>query len=57
MEVFDHGAFGFTRRALEVSVLDPQDERAPMSARKQPVEERRARIANMQLAGRTRGEA
>ena len=45
------------RRALAVGVLDAQDERAAVVARQQPVEQRRARVADVQVAGRARGEA
>src|SRR5688500_6475875 len=40
------------RRALRVGVLDAQHERAAMPPREQPVEERRARAADVQVAGR-----
>ena len=39
------------RRALDVGVLDPQDEHAAMAPRVQPVEERRAGAADVQVAG------
>ena len=50
-------ALGLARGALEVGVLDAQDERAALPAREQPVEERRARVADVQLPGRARSEA
>ena len=56
MQVVDHAALGFARGALEVGVLDSQDERATLPAREQPVEERRARVADVQLPGRARSE-
>ena len=43
---------GFARRSLDVGVLDAEDERAALAARKQPVEQRRARVADVELAGR-----
>ena len=43
--------------ALHVGVLDPQNERAALPAREEPVEERRARVAHVQLPGRTRSES
>src|ERR1019366_2324955 len=45
------------RRALEVSVLDAEDERASVMSREQPVEQRGARPADMQVAGRRRRKA
>ena len=42
---------GLARRALDVGVLDAQDERAARAARQQPVEQRRARVADVELAG------
>ena len=45
--------FRFARRALGVGVLDAQDERAALAAREQPVEQRRARVADVEMAGRT----
>ena len=44
-------------RSLGVRVLDAQDERAAMAAREEPVEERRARAADVQITGRRRREA
>ena len=44
------------RRSLGVGVLDAQHERAAMPPREQPVEERRARAADVQVAGRRRCE-
>ena len=46
-DALDHGVGG----ALEVGVLDAQDEDALMVAREQPVEERGARAAHVQVAG------
>ena len=39
------------RRPLEIGVLDAQDEDAAVPSREQPVEERRARAADVQVAG------
>ena len=50
-------ALGLARRALDVGVLDAEDERAARAAREQPVEQRRARVADVQLPGRAGGEA
>ena len=43
--------------ALRVGVIDPQDETAAILPREHPVVERGADIADMQQAGRRRGEA
>ena len=45
------------RRPLGVGVLDAQHERAAMPPREQPVEERRARAADVEVAGRGRRKA
>jgi len=45
------------RRALAVRVLDAEHERAAAAAGEQPVEQRRARVAHMELAGRAGSEA
>ncbi len=45
------------RRALAVGVLDAQDQRAALAARDEPVVERRARAADVQLSRRAGGEA
>src|SRR6185436_10570923 len=50
---FDH----LVRRALDVRVLDAEDEDAAEPSRVQPVEERGARAADMQIPGRRWGEA
>ena len=42
---------------LGVGVLDAQDERAVVAVREQPVEQRRARVADVQLTGGRRSEA
>ena len=51
------GGFGGRGRALAVGVLDAQDVGAAVVPRQQPVEERRAGVADVQMAGRTGGEA
>src|SRR5207248_8773903 len=43
--------------ALGVGVLDAQQETPPAAARQQQVEQRGARVPQVQLAGRARGEA
>src|ERR1044072_3314147 len=56
VQVVDHAALGLAGRALEVGILDAQDERPALSARQQPVEERGARVAHMQLPGGARSK-
>src|SRR5439155_7275839 len=50
---FDH----LGRRAFDVGVFDTEDERAAMPAREEPVEERGARAADVQIAGWRGGES
>jgi hypothetical protein len=57
VQVVDHAALGLLRRALEVGVLDSKDEGTALPAREQPVEERRARVADVELPGGARSEA
>ena len=45
------------RRSLDVGILDAQHEHAAVPAGVEPVEERRARAADVQVAGGGRGEA
>ena len=45
------------RRSLGVGVLDAQHEHAAMPPRVEPVEERRARAADVKVSGRRRREA
>jgi hypothetical protein len=54
---FQDGVDRFFRGALAVGVLDAQDEGAAVVARMQPGEQRRARAADVQIAGGTGGEA
>ena len=44
------------RRALDVGVFDAEDERAAVPAGVEPVEQRRARAADVEIAGRRRRE-
>src|SRR5581483_6761058 len=53
-EIAHDRALRFARRPLGVGVLDPQDERAILIAGEQPVEERGARVADVELPRRTR---
>ena len=50
-QVLDDGALAFTRGPLDVGVLDTKDERALAVPREQPVEQGRARVADVQVAG------
>ncbi len=56
-QVLENRAFRFPRRALEIGVLDADDEGAALPTGEQPVEERRAGIADVQLPGRAGSEA
>ena len=47
----------FVRRALDIGVFDAEDEHTTMAPDVQPVEERRAGAADVQVAGRGRSEA
>ena len=51
-QVLEDAGLGLARRALGVGVLDAQDERAVLAVREQPVEQRRARVADVELPGR-----
>ncbi len=54
--LFDRfGVFGF--RAVEIGVVEAQDERPSMPAGVEPVEQRRAGVANVDAPGRRRREA
>jgi hypothetical protein len=46
----------FRRRALEIGIFNPQDERPAEPAREQPVEQRRAGAPDVQIPGRRRRE-
>ena len=50
-QVLEDRRLGRARRPLEVGVLDPQDEGAARAARQQPVEERGAGVADVELPG------
>ena len=50
-QVLEDARLGLARRSLGVGVLDAQDERAVLAVRQQPVEERRAGVADVQLPG------
>src|SRR5690349_15364115 len=48
---------GVGRGALDVGILDAEDERPMMAAGEQPVEQRGARVADVQLTGGAWSEA
>src|SRR5262249_25935031 len=51
-KVLENRLLRFARGALGVGVLDAQDEGSALAARQQPVEERRARVADVEPARR-----
>src|SRR5690606_41804349 len=53
-QILDDGPRRLLRGALQVRVLDAQDEGAAVMAGKQPVEQCRPRPADVQIAGRAR---
>src|SRR5688572_11848110 len=55
-QIFENRRVGVGCGALNVGVFDTQDERAVLPAREQPVEQRRADIADVQMAGGARSE-
>jgi hypothetical protein len=55
-QILENAGFRLARRALGVGVLDAENERAVLAVRKQPVEQRRARVAHMEVAGGAGGE-
>ena len=57
LEAVENGVHRGLRRALAVGVLDAQQERAAEPLRVEPVEQRRARAADVQEAGRGGREA
>ena len=52
LKSFDDRARRFIGRALQIRVFDPQQKLAAHFARIQPIEQRRARRADVQIAGR-----
>ena len=50
-QILEDARLRLARRALGVGVLDAQDERAVLAVREQPVEQRGARVADVQVAG------
>jgi hypothetical protein len=50
-KVVQDGELRLARRTPDVGVFDAQDERAVFTVREQPVEQRRARVPHVQLAG------
>src|SRR5262245_14379412 len=57
-EIVEDRRFRVSRRSLCVGVLNPEDERRiPLTAGEEPVEQRRACIADVKVPGRTGCEA
>ena len=56
-QILEDRRVGVGRRALDVGVFDAQDERTVLPARKQPVEERRADVADVKMACGARSES
>ena len=56
-QILEDHRVGVGRRALDVGVFDAKDERAVLPARQQPVEERCADVADVQVPGRARSES
>src|SRR5581483_10833856 len=50
-QVPQDGVARLLRRALGVGVFDAKDERAAVAARQEPVEQRRARVADVKVPG------
>src|SRR5258705_6866154 len=50
-QILEDALLEFLLGPLRIGVLDAQDERAVVAAREQPVEQRGARVADVQLAG------
>ncbi len=53
-QIADNRRLRLARRALDVGVLDAQDDGAAGTAREQPVEQRRPRVADVELTGGAR---
>jgi hypothetical protein len=51
-QILEDAGLRLAGRSLGVGVLDPQDERAVLAVGEEPVEERRPRIADVELPGR-----
>ena len=56
-KIFEDAGFGLAGGSLRIGVLDAQDERAVLAVRKQPVEQRGPRVADVQLTGRAGSKA
>src|SRR5438128_2688157 len=51
-QILDDRLFGLDARPLGVGIFNPQNEDAIVTARQEPIEERRARVADVQVARR-----
>jgi hypothetical protein len=56
-KILENRGLRFAGGPLDVGVLDAQDERSAGSARHQPIEQGRARVADVEMAGGAWGEA
>src|SRR5262249_57711608 len=56
-QIFEDARLRLTRRPLCVGILDAEDERAVLAVSKQPVEQRRAPVADVKLPRWTRGKS
>ena len=56
-QVLENPDLGFLGRSLDIGILDAQDERTVLAVREQPVEECRARVTHMKVAGGTWSES
>src|SRR5450755_2802942 len=52
VKIFEHHLLVLVRRARLISILDADDERSLMTLREQPVEDGRARTADMEMSRR-----
>ena len=56
-QIVKDGPFRLARRSFDIGVLDTEHERAAVTPRQQPVEERRAGVADVEVSGWTRRKA
>ena len=55
-QILEDSLLGFAGRPLQVGVFDAKDERALLTSGEQPVEQGRARVADVQVTGGGRSE-
>ena len=56
-QAIDDAGHHFPRRSFGVGILDAQHKRAPLLTREEPIEQRRPRAADVEIAGWRGGEA